>query len=73
MPVRRRKIEVAPIHVALVERVPVVSEVRANRRSKVYRTLGCQGYDLINPDNEVIFVSEQKALAAGYRKAEVCP
>jgi hypothetical protein len=69
----KRKIEVVPTQGALMENAPVVSEVRANRRSKVYRTFGCRGYDLINPDNQVVFTSEQKAIAAGYRKAEVCP
>lgn len=70
--VGKRRPEPAPIHVALVERKPEEGEVRANRRSKVYRTIGCSGYNLINPDYEVIFVSERKAIAAGYRKAEAC-
>ena len=68
----KRKTRSTPVQVAMVERIPSGSEVRANRRSKVYRTRGCQGYDLINPDNQVIFVSEQKAIVAGYRKAEAC-
>jgi phosphatidylserine/phosphatidylglycerophosphate/cardiolipin synthase-like enzyme len=71
--VGKRRSEPAPIHLALVERKPNEGEVRANRRSKVYRTIGCHGYDLINPDNRVVFVSERKAIAAGYRKAEACP
>lgn len=60
------------VHIASAQISPVTEEVRANRRSKVYRTPGCHGYDLINPDNQVRFSSEQKAIAAGYRKSEVC-
>ena len=71
--VGKRRPDPAPIHVALVERKPDEGEVRANRRTKVYRTIGCRGYDLINPDTQVIFISERKAIAAGYRKAEACP
>lgn len=68
----KRKKEAAPVQVAMVGRGQIVSEVRANRRSKQYRTFGCRGYDLINPENQVVFTSEQKATAAGYRKAEAC-
>lgn len=69
---RKRRQEPMPTQVAMARRVPDVSEVRANRLSKKYRTVRCRGYDLINPDNQVVFASEQKAIAAGYRKAEVC-
>ena len=68
----KRKVAPTPVQVASVRTTTVTEEVRANRRSKVYRTIGCRGYDLINPDNQVVFASEQKAIAAGYRKAEVC-
>ncbi len=69
----KRKSAPTEVHIASAQVSPVTQEIRANRRSKVYRTPGCQGYDLINPDTQVIFSSEQKAMAAGYRKAEVCP
>ena len=72
-PPAKQKAPLLPMQIAAVRVAPAGGEVRANRRSKVYRTIGCHGYDLINPDNQVVFVSEQKAIAAGYRKAEVCP
>lgn len=68
---KRRRVP-APVQIAMAERVSVASAVRANRLSKKYRTVGCRGYDLINPNNQVVFASERKAIAAGYRKAEVC-
>jgi phosphatidylserine/phosphatidylglycerophosphate/cardiolipin synthase-like enzyme len=70
--VHKRRKEPKPVQVAMAGRGPIGSEVRANRRSKVYRTFGCRGYDLINPENQIVFASERKAIAAGYRKAEVC-
>jgi len=70
-PVKRKSVPTV-VQVASAQISSVTEEVRANRRSKVYRTPGCHGYDLINPDNQVIFASEQKAITAGYRKAEVC-
>ena len=72
IPVVKRKTAPTPVQVAAVQTASVAEEVRANRRSKVYRTIGCHGYDLINPDNQVIFPSERAAIGAGYRKAEVC-
>lgn len=71
--IAKRKAHPTPVQVASARITSEAEEVRANRRSKVYRTVGCHGYDLINPDTQVIFASEQKAIAAGYRKAEVCP
>lgn len=69
---KKQRVRSTPVQIAAVQTTTIAEEVRANRRSKVYRTLGCHGYDLINPDNQVVFASEQKAIAAGYRKAEVC-
>ena len=71
-PAIKRKPAAKPVQVASARATSVAQAVRANRRSKVYRTVGCPGYDLINPDNQVVFASEQKAIAAGYRKAEAC-
>jgi len=48
-------------------------EVHRNRKSKVYRVLGCKGYADMRPASVVLFATEAEAQQAGYRKAKDCP
>jgi micrococcal nuclease len=47
--------------------------VKGNRRSRIYHLPECPNYNDISPATVVPFSSEQKAVAAGYRKAKNCP
>lgn len=47
-------------------------EIRGNRRSNVYHMPHCPSYEAVSPRNRVSFESEQKAAAAGYRRAGNC-
>ena len=50
-----------------------VTEVRGNRRSKVYHLPACPAYDSLSAKNIVPFTSEDEARRAGYCKAGNCP
>lgn len=46
-------------------------EIRGNKKSKIYHCPGQASYDeMADSDNLIIFISEQEALDAGYRKAK---
>jgi hypothetical protein len=46
--------------------------VTASKNGSVYYPFGCSGASRIKPENRVSFVSEQAAVAAGYRLARTC-
>ena len=49
------------------------TDVRGNKRSKVYHLPDCPGFGMISSANIVTFASEADAQTAGYRKAGNCP
>ena len=49
------------------------TDVRGNKRSKVYHLPGCPGFEAMSASNIITFASEADAQAAGYRKAKNCP
>lgn len=44
-----------------------------NRRSRIYHRPDCPSYDQVSPQNQVLFMSEAAAQAAGFRLAGNCP
>jgi len=58
--------------------VPVLSstvtgQIVGNRRSRIYAWPGCGSYDMMAPQNRVLFSSREAAEQQGYRAAQNCP
>ena len=51
---------------------PSTGEVRGNSRSMIYHLSHCPSFEDLNARNRATFGSEEKAVAAGYRRAGNC-